>query len=136
MLHDPADRETQQRVAALLLALAADPHNGIARIEDRAGLGPLGAFPDAAFLVIMQPGYYTGAGMTGDLVTDIRSGRGGHGFSPDYPDMRASFFIAGPGIARGRNLGIIDMRRIAPSLAHVLGVALPTSHAEPLNLTR
>jgi hypothetical protein len=38
--------------------------------------------------------------------------------------MRAAFFIVGAGIARGRDLGVIDMRQIAPTLAQLLGVSL------------
>jgi hypothetical protein len=40
--------------------------------------------------------------------------------------MHASFFVRGSGIA-ARNVGVIDMRRIAPTFAAVLGVEL--SHA-------
>jgi hypothetical protein len=49
--------------------------------------------------------------------------------------MHASFFIAGPGIAAGRNLGVIDMRQIAPTLASLLGVRLPSATQPALKLT-
>ena len=93
-----------------------------------------GAFPDAAFLVVMKPGFYTGSNLTGDLVTELPGSHGGHGFSPEFPEMRAAFFISGRGIARGRDLGLIDMRQIAPSLAQLLGVPLPTATAARLRL--
>jgi hypothetical protein len=48
--------------------------------------------------------------------------------------MRAAFFAAGSGIARHRDLGVIDMRRIAPSVAAVLGVPLASATAAPLAL--
>jgi hypothetical protein len=38
--------------------------------------------------------------------------------------MRSSFFIVGPHIAKGRSLGEIDMRQIAPTLADILHVRL------------
>jgi hypothetical protein len=41
--------------------------------------------------------------------------------------MNSSFFIAGPGIASRRDLGQIDMRDIAPTLAELLGVPLPSA---------
>jgi len=44
--------------------------------------------------------------------------------------MRAAFFIAGPGIAPHRDLGLIDMRQIAPTVAQLLGVRLPAA-AQP-----
>ena len=46
----------------------------------------------------------------------------------------ASFFIAGPGIAPGKNLGEIDMRAIAPTLARIMGVPLPTADLKPLDV--
>jgi hypothetical protein len=56
------------------------------------------------------------------------------GFSPEYPEMRASFFAVGAGIAHQRDLGVIDMRQIAPTVAKILGVAMPTAKATPLNV--
>ncbi|MFN7983894.1 MAG: hypothetical protein U0Q11_18760 [Vicinamibacterales bacterium] len=38
--------------------------------------------------------------------------------------MNASFFVAGDGVPAGRNLGPIDMRDVAPTLASRLGVTL------------
>jgi hypothetical protein len=51
---------------------------------------------------------------------------------PEHPEMRASFFVAGVGIAHGRNLGVIDMRQIAPTLAKALGLSLPSAEGKPL----
>jgi hypothetical protein len=46
--------------------------------------------------------------------------------------MRAAFFMAGTGIAQHRNLGVIDMRQIAPTVANVLNVTLPSANSPPL----
>jgi predicted AlkP superfamily pyrophosphatase or phosphodiesterase len=135
MLHDPADRQTEQQVGDLLSKLAVDPANGISRIASREAIKPLGGFPDAAFIIVFKPGFYAGAAAAGAVVTEV-SGHGGHGFSPEYPEMRASFFLAGPGIARGRDLGVIDMRQIAPTLAQLMHVRLPSSGAVPLHVAR
>jgi hypothetical protein len=134
MLHDPADRGTEQAVGELLQSLAADPNNGIARIDGRAEIERHGAFPDAAFLVVMKPGFYVGASITGELVSELPAGHGGHGFAPEFPEMNAAFFIAGAGIARGRDLGVIDMRQIAPTLAQILGAGLSVGTHVPLNV--
>jgi hypothetical protein len=48
--------------------------------------------------------------------------------------MRASFFLAGPGIAQHRDLGLIDMRQIAPTVAAILKVALPSAKAAVLDV--
>jgi predicted AlkP superfamily pyrophosphatase or phosphodiesterase len=134
MLHDSSDRLTEQQVRALLDKLAADPNNGIAEILDRNAIGKREAFPDADFLVILKPGYYLGAAISGGLVTEIPGNRGSHGFSPEYPEMRASFFALGAGIAHHRDLGVVDMRQIAPTVARILNVPMPTAKAAPLNV--
>ncbi len=134
MLHDANDHETEQKVQAMLAKLAADPGNGIAEVLGREAAAKRGGFPDAAFLVVLKPGYYTGNALSGDLVTAIPGTRGSHGFSTDYPEMRASFFAMGTGIARHRDLGVVDMRQIAPTVAGILQVQMPTSKATPLNV--
>jgi hypothetical protein len=134
MLHDPADRDTEQAVREILKSLAADPNNGIARIDSNAEIEQHGAFPDAAFLVVMKPGFYAAASLSGELVIELPAGHGGHGFSPEFPEMNAAFFIAGAGIARGRDLGVIDMRQIAPTLAQILGTGLSAGNYVPLNV--
>ncbi|HEX4758969.1 MAG TPA: ectonucleotide pyrophosphatase/phosphodiesterase [Terracidiphilus sp.] len=134
MLRDPADHATEQQVRAMLSKLAVDPQSGIAEVLDRGAIMKREAFPDAAFLVVFKPGYYAGAAISGSLVTDIPGNRGSHGFSPEYPEMRASFFASGAGVAHHRDLGVVDMRQIAPTVARILGVQMPTAAAAALNV--
>jgi predicted AlkP superfamily pyrophosphatase or phosphodiesterase len=135
MLHDPDDQATEQQVKTLLESLAADPANGIEEILDHDAIVKRGGFPDAAFLVVLKPGYYTNNGLTGSLVTPVPGHRGSHGFSPDYPEMRSSFFAVGSGIAHHRDLGLVDMRQIAPTVAGILHVRMPSAKAAPLHVT-
>ena len=58
--------------------------------------------------------------------------RGMHGFDPDSTAMDATLLIDGPGVPARRDLGTIDMRDIAPTLAKILGVALPDAERKPL----
>jgi predicted AlkP superfamily pyrophosphatase or phosphodiesterase len=134
MLQDPNDHATEQQVHDMLVKLAADPGNGIAEVLDREAIHKRGAFPDAAFLVVFQPGYYAGNALSGSLITPIPGTRGSHGFSPEYPEMRASFFAVGAGIAQHRDLGVVDMRQIAPTVAGILHVSMPTAKATPLKI--
>jgi predicted AlkP superfamily pyrophosphatase or phosphodiesterase len=138
MLNDknggPNDDATEQQVHDMLAKLAADPANGIAQVLDRDAIHKRGAFPDAAFLVVFQPGYYAGNALSGSLITPVPGTRGSHGFSPEYPEMRASFFAVGAGIAHHRDLGVVDMRQIAPTVAGILHVAMPTAKAAPLKV--
>jgi len=132
MMYDPNDHATEQQVRELLAKLAADPNNGIAAVLDRDAIKKTGGFPDAAFLIVLKSGYLTGAATSGNLVTPISGSKGSHGFSPEFPEMRASFFVSGVGIAHHRDLGVIDMRQIAPTVAKILNLSMPSAKAAPL----
>ena len=94
-----------------------------------------GTYPDAAFLVVLKPGYYTSArALAASWSRPIPGHRGSHGFSPEYPEMRSSFFAVGAGIAHHRDLGLVDMRQIAPTVAGILHVPMPTAKATPLHV--
>jgi predicted AlkP superfamily pyrophosphatase or phosphodiesterase len=123
MLKDPNDAGTRDKVKQLLDRLAAEPANGIAKILSPSDIAALGGDPQAAFWVDMRPGYAIGGALTGPLVHEV-SMRGTHGYSPTHPEMRAFFLIAGKGIREGADIGDIDMRSIAPTLAKVLNVSL------------
>jgi predicted AlkP superfamily pyrophosphatase or phosphodiesterase len=136
VLHDPNEKETAEKVSALAEKLAADPASGIAEVLDPDAIAKREAFPNATLLLVLKPGYYTGPGTSGSLVTEIPGSRGSHGFSPEYPEMHSSFFAVGAGVARGRDLGMVDMKRIAPTVAGMLGVKMPSAKAEALNVKR
>lgn len=132
MLHEPVAPGTEQEVRTLLQELKADERNGIDAVLEGAAIKQRGAFTGASFLVVMKLGYYALAEPGGDVVTELHGSYGSHGFSPEFPDMRASFFVTGPGIARHRDLGVIDMRQIAPTVAQLLHTQLPDATLKPL----
>jgi predicted AlkP superfamily pyrophosphatase or phosphodiesterase len=132
VLHDKNDAATKSKVADLLARLAADSANGIDRIVPESELHARGGFPGAAFLVALRPGFVTGDAVSGKIVTSSTSFHGMHGYWPDQPEMNSSFFILGPGIPAARALGFIDMRAIAPTLAQILGLRLPSAEAKPV----
>lgn len=123
MLKDPGDQATREMVAGLLAQLASDPANGIDRIMSEEEIRKGGGFPDAAFLVSFKAGFELGYGFVPPLVA-APANLGMHGYAPDLPEMRASFFLVGPGLPAGKSLGEIDMRQIAPTLAGILHVTL------------
>ena len=123
MLADSTNTVVRARVDSLLRSLASDSANGIDRVIDAAALRERGGYPGAAYLVSMREGFFVGGNSRGPLVADVSAG-GTHGYLPDPPAMHASFFIAGPAIPSARNLGVIDQRAIAPTLAGLLGVRL------------
>jgi predicted AlkP superfamily pyrophosphatase or phosphodiesterase len=136
MLQQPADDATTVKVRELLQALKADSRNGIAEVLERDAIKTRGAFPDASFLVVMKLGYQVIGDATSPLVSEVSGTPGSHGFSPEYPEMRAALFMAGAGIAVHRDLGVIDMRQIAPTVAQLLNVRLPAATFATLPVRR
>ena len=122
MLRDDKDDEARKIAGDVLNRLAKDTLSGVARFRTERRREFWG-FPDAAFVVALRSGYRLGSKLQGPVTVAVRPG-GTHGYAPDVPEMNSSFFIAGPGIAAGRDLGQIDMRDIAPTLAALLGVNL------------
>jgi predicted AlkP superfamily pyrophosphatase or phosphodiesterase len=134
MLHDAADAATSAKVKTLLDKLAAQPAYGIEAVLGREQIAAAGGFPNAAYLVSFKIGYCTGTNLSGPVVVDSPL-KGAHGYNiATVPEMRSSFFITGEGIAPAKNLGIVDMRQIAPTLAGILGVALPSAKQPALSV--
>jgi predicted AlkP superfamily pyrophosphatase or phosphodiesterase len=131
VLNDPRDDAARLKVREFLNRLAADPATGIERILNEDEIAKMGGWTRAAFWVDMKPNYSVVG--TGPRNT-ARKVSGTHGFAPTHDDLLASFFIAGPDVAAARDLGEIDMRSIAPTLAKILGVELPTADLPPLKL--
>jgi predicted AlkP superfamily pyrophosphatase or phosphodiesterase len=131
VLKDPRNPAMIARVRAVLDAMKADPANGIDRILDAKELHRRGGFPDASFLIDMKPGWATRGGLRPPMVVDT-PGVGTHGYMPDHPEMRSAFMVKGPGIAHDKDLGVIDMRQIAPTVAKMLGVKLPAAKLKPV----
>jgi predicted AlkP superfamily pyrophosphatase or phosphodiesterase len=130
LLKDPNDEATRAEVDRLLHRLASNPANGIAHVLDRKEIASYGGRPDAAFWVDMQINF-SAINAEGALVRAKKPG-GTHGFSPSHPEMLAAFFIAGPGVREGLDLGEIDMRSIAPTVVEYLGVSLPSADLKAL----
>jgi predicted AlkP superfamily pyrophosphatase or phosphodiesterase len=135
MLHDPADAQTRAQVLDLLTKLAADPQNGISKILNADEIKQAGGFPDAAFVVAMKPGFTIGLALSGPLVNDQTAVKGTHGYLPSFREMHASFLAIGPNILGSHDLGTIDMRQIAPTVAKILGVNLSSAKQPPLQLS-
>lgn len=124
------DDRLRERVREVLSDLASSPASGVRRFFERED--------DNDFVVGLEPGYRTGSELTGPI---LRSGpvEGTHGYLPETTEMDSVFFLAGPGIPPGVDLGRIDIADIAPTLARLLGVSLDgalgrdllETHAQP-----
>jgi predicted AlkP superfamily pyrophosphatase or phosphodiesterase len=131
MVKDRNDAATVRAVGDVLAKLKADPATGVFRVMDAATIRAEGGFPDASFVVGVRPGYSISGRLTGDIVRPSKPG-GTHGLLRELPEMDSAFFIAGEGVPRGRVFDRIDMRDIAPTLASLAGVALPSADGRDL----
>lgn len=115
------------QVAAVRKQLAAI--EGIERIygvEDYASLGLPTPVQDPQFghlLLAAKSGYSFSVG-TG----------GSHGYLASDPEMNSIFIASGAGVRPGVNIGTVSNLDVAATIAHLLGVALPTSIGKPIPL--
>jgi len=130
-LKDRNDQEVREQVRKFLNDLAADPENGISAILEREEIDELGGDPQADFWVDLKPGFIAGQSLRGELAAPV-SDRGTHGYVPTHREMDAVFLISGGGIPENLNLGRIDMRHIAPTLAATMGIELSGTELAPL----
>jgi len=133
MLADAKDEQLRGRVKALLDKLSSDPANGIDRVWSQREIEQARGFPNAAFLVSLKIGYEMAYGLSMPLITKP-SNLGMHGYVPERAEMRSSFFMVGPQVPRGKSLGEIDMRQIAPTLANILHIRLAGAELKGLEL--
>lgn len=119
---DSTDAGVRSRVAALLQRLQADTAYGIDRVLDRDAIRARGGWGGAESMIVFKHGY----------VASTKHYRGMHGYWPDDPAMYATLIMAGPHVPLKGSLGIVDMRDIAPTVAKILGVRLPTATGRPL----
>ena len=131
----PDDAALAERVGGLLQRMKSDPRSGIAAIAGREQIARMGGNPTASFYVNMAPDAAV-AGFSGAAAPlhGTPKYKGTHGYFPVAANLEATFMIMGKPIAKGRSLGQIDMRAIAPTLARVLGTNLPAAEAAPLDV--
>lgn len=132
VLRDRNDSSLHARVAGLLERLQKNPDNGIAAILDRNQIYAAGGNPEAEFMVNFTLGYEMGSDPKAPMLS-ASVDRGMHGYLPTAPQMNSTFLLLGSGIPAGRALGEIDMRDIAPTLAHLLGIKLPGAEGKPVS---
>jgi predicted AlkP superfamily pyrophosphatase or phosphodiesterase len=133
VLARPDDKALEARVKALLDTLKANPEARIGAVADRAEIARMDGNPQASFYVNFGPGALAGGfkGAKAPLVSPSKY-KGTHGYFPAAPEMRSTFMMMGKGVPKARNLGELDMRQIAPTLARLLKVKLSKTEARPV----
>jgi predicted AlkP superfamily pyrophosphatase or phosphodiesterase len=84
-------------------------------------------------MLFAKMGYFFGDTAAGSIPTDTKSERkGSHGHDSNLPEMRAMFVACGAGIKPGVQLGDIDNKSVAPTIATLLGIEIPNAEGKPL----
>ena len=122
---DPQDEATRRTLAGIMKQLAEDPDSGILEVVDREGARARGGFPDAEYVLVSKKGYELRDDVTGDYCRTRLTQKAQHGYSENFPEMRASFMLWGKGVRPGSDPGEFELIDIAPTLAAMMGVSLP-----------
>jgi predicted AlkP superfamily phosphohydrolase/phosphomutase len=136
----PAQEEDVRRRVAAAFTAFKDPATGrplgvtvtdVRAPRDGPKLG--GPLAGDLFVEVSTGGLALSARTTGDAV-EARRPEGTHFQKPGERRLHGSFAIAGPGVAAGADLGVIQQVDIAPTLAALLGMD-PLAHAVGKPLT-
>ena len=85
------------------------------------------------FWLAAESGYSFSESHAGEDVIAPRATPGGtHGYLPDQPDMLGTLVISGYGIEDGQTLGKVRAVDVAPTIAHLLGLEMPTAEGTAL----
>jgi predicted AlkP superfamily pyrophosphatase or phosphodiesterase len=124
VLADPKDAAVRAKVRSLLDTIQAQVPTLITEIVDASTVKSMGGNPEASFFVNLMPGVLAGGFDAKGPLSRPSKYKGMHGYFPTAATMRSTFLIKGPGIARHRSFGDIDMRSISPMLARIMGSSL------------
>lgn len=134
VLDDVAREETTRRVKDAFKDI-----EGVQKIVDSEGFADIGVAdphrdphaPD--FVLFAKMGYVFGDTAAGQLPFQEKPERkGSHGHNAELSDLHATFVAWGVGINAGEQLGEIDNRSVAPTIARLLDIELPNVEGEPL----
>lgn len=123
-LKDKNDKETYDKVKALLEELKADSEGGVAEVLDHEGCIARGGMRDADFSIVTKKGCEIRDEAVGTVYAPLVEPRAQHGYSEFYEEMRASFLIEGAGIEKQKDLGLVKLVDVAPTLAAIMGFEL------------
>jgi Type I phosphodiesterase / nucleotide pyrophosphatase len=99
------------------------------------GLPQPGADPQMYQLLLTAKSGYSFSGATGGPVTAaVPQQEGSHGYLASDPEMEAIFIASGYGVRADATLGRIANIDVAPTIAELLGVSLPTSKGKAISL--
>lgn len=130
-LADPEDGEAKAALQAVMDRLAQSKDMGILEVLNGEEARKRGGFPQAAYVLVSQKGYELRDDVDGEYCRTRTTQKAQHGYSEEFPEMRASCMFYGEGIMKGNIEGarLID---VAPTLAALMGFALPDAEGRNL----
>jgi hypothetical protein len=87
----------------------------------------------AQLVLTTRPGFEFDDAAVGEPIVDAGGHKGCHGHRPEPRFMQATFIAWGAGIRAGARLKIIQNIDVAPTVAHLLQVSLPTAEGRVVN---
>lgn len=132
-LADPLDTQVAEALGVVMKKLEKNPESGIREVLTGEQARKRGGFPQAAYVLVSENGYELRDDVVGEYCRTRLTQKAQHGYSEEFPEMRASFLIAGEGIGKGsvRDVRLID---VAPTLAGFMGEVLPDAEGRDLFL--
>ena len=130
-LADPDDAEAAKVLKNVMEQLKADPESGILEVLTGEEAKKRGGFPEAAYVLVSEKGYELRDDVIGEYCRTRLTQKAQHGYSEEFPEMRASFMLTGEGIEKGNidNVRLID---VAPTLAGRMGFVLSDAEGNDL----
>jgi hypothetical protein len=132
-----------QAQAADLLPKAVQAFQGVEGIDKVIGVDGFPSLglptPDkdaqmCQLLLTAKDGYSFSGATGGPVTAAVPQLRGSHGYPASDPDMDALFIASGFGVRAGAMPAKISNLDVAPTIANLLGVALPSAKGKPLPL--
>lgn len=122
-LKNRQDEKTLKQVKDLLAALP-ESQKKLFRVVDRKELDAIGSDPNAVLALAPIQGITISASSTGEVLK--RASGGTHGFFPDFKEIQTGFIAYGAGIKKGAVIPLMGLEDIAPLIARLLGLDLPS----------
>ena len=130
-LRDSGDTQAAQVLAGVMKRLLEDENSGILEVLTGEEAKARGGFPEAAYVLVSKKGYELRDDTEGAYCRTRLTQKAQHGYSEEFPEMRASFMLAGPGISKG-NIEGVRLIDVAPTLAGLMGAVLETAEGKNL----
>lgn len=130
---DSNDVALRTQVDKLLREEISAHYDGIVRIVEREQLDQLNAFPGAIMALEATDGYYFSLSNPKQQVLNPSDPfKGMHGYLPTNAQMATGFIASGRGIRQGVVVPSLRMLDVAPTIAALLHLDLPSAEGIPL----